>query len=85
MNSSIEERSLKHLQDPNQWCHFGVCPVKNREKGDGFPLCGLVPKGKSIVKILNLFAGWTPDEWDAAETYEYDSLESLVADGWEVD
>lgn len=60
------------------------------------PVCGLVmdntplevhgpAKATPKVYILNMFAGWTPEQFDACKKFEYASLEEMMAAGWEVD
>lgn len=44
-------------------------------------------KGKATprVYILNMFMGWTPEEFDNCKKFEYASIEEMLAAGWMVD
>lgn len=67
-----------------------------KERKDSFPVCGVVfdenPLGKGgpiwatpTVYLLNIFAGWTAEQFKECKKYEYESLEAMVADGWVID
>lgn len=68
---------VEFLKNPDKWPHL-VCPVK-RGKESGIVV------NEPVVRELNIWKGWTPEEFDAAKTWEYPSFEALVADGWIVD
>lgn len=68
------------------WPHWPVLPVKKRTNGPDSPECGVIASGNlTTVRMLNIFMGWTKEQFDNAKTYEYASVEELVADGWVVD
>jgi hypothetical protein len=49
------------------------------------PLGDDKPKATPTVVMLNMFAGWTPEQFDAAKRFKYNSIEELIEDGWWVD
>lgn len=89
-----EVEDVVFLKRCGYWPHWPYCPVQ-RHKDDRHE-CGIVrdcePIGGSIngrcepiVRILNLWAGWSSQEYAAATTYAYESVEELCVDGWTVD
>lgn len=72
------------------WPKWPVCPVKKKTEGNSWPIHGLIFAGEGdkpipVVVMLNLWHPWTKEEYEAAEKHKYDSIEALLADGWEVD
>lgn len=79
---------VSFLNRPEMWPCWPVAPVKShnpKHGGDNAPACGLVLAGHSRVVMLNMFQGWTPEQYKEAKKWEYDTIEALVADGWMVD
>lgn len=92
------EASKMYLLKCGNWPRWPFCPVKRYNKKEYLPECGIVtdiaplsdkqhPNGKCepVVRILNLFIGWTGEEYNSAKKYEYESLDAMLADGWVVD
>lgn len=81
-----ERNDAEFLKHPEWWPNL-VCPVKNHRLSVAgtLPVCGLFFAGTTYVKELNMWRSWTPAEFDAAKTWNYDSVEDAVADGWMVD
>ena len=82
---------LAYLRDDNAWVNWPVQTVKKRKADHSMPDCGLVSPGCRVVYDANLW-GLPQDEngivkpistWPIKATYE--SVEAMLADGWEVD
>lgn len=84
---SVKFDDVAFLKDVNRWPNWPICPVKRYENVHSFPLCGVTfaTDTKPMVKILNMFGGWSQEEFDKAKTFNYNSIEEMVADGWVVD
>ncbi len=82
------------ILDPDSWTRWPILPMKRKIKGLE---CGVMfhseaheyaiaGKGKFIVYIANLFMLPKDAEgWAQLVKHEYDTIEALLADGWEVD
>lgn len=67
------------------WPNWPLLPVKR--PSDDFYECGLIWAGDvTTVVIANLFQlPLTPEQVGSVRTYEYGSVDDLLADGWVVD
>lgn len=82
MSNQISD--VEFLKDETLWPNI-VCPVKRYPPGKSME-CGIVADdNEPVVRILNMFAGWTPESFDAAVKYTYPSFEAMIEDGWMVD
>ena len=79
-----ERRSIEFLKQPKRWGCWPACPVKRYVKQGEWPDMGVVLADGWIVYRVNLFM-LTKEQLDSCEKHEYDSVEALVSDGWEVD
>lgn len=95
-----ERDDVAFLNRPGMWPSWPMCPVKShvekhKDSPTDFIAAGLVfdftdlternPKPTPEVVMLNMFGGWTSEQFKAAKRWKYNSIEELVADGWEVD
>ena len=80
-----QSKSISFLKRPHVWPCWPVCPVK-RHVGQGMlPDIGIVvADGTWIVYRISLFTA-TAADLESCEKHEYETVEALVADGWEVD
>ena len=85
---------LEFMQDDGRWPNWPLLPVKRptRTPGTMPETCLMVAFAEYRTQVfkLNLFhMPRGPKTWrellDATESYDYDSLEAVVADGWIVD
>lgn len=92
--SQLED--LKFLKDQN-WPHWPVCCLKRPKKSVGMPEAGSVfymtiERNKPTVYLTSIWAitkHMTQEaqfgHLDAVGNIEYDSIEAMLADGWQVD
>jgi hypothetical protein len=92
-----EKDNIAFLSNCGMWPTWPACPVKNhRLSQESMPICGLVfdnnplsvggrVKCTPTVFILNMFRGWTKEEYDNCKKFKYDTIEEMVAAGWQVD
>ena len=71
------------LKDPDNWPNWPVCPVKCYI--DEELICGLLFAGTITVYKLNMFSGWTKEEFEKAKKWKYETIEDMINDGWRVD
>lgn len=96
INVETERRSIEFLKQPLDWPCWPACPVR-RKKGDhSLPDTGVVFDDQTFaIKELRdaikptvyrvCIFSMTAADLDSCEKHEYESVEALVADGWEVD
>ena len=85
MDVQTERESIDFLKRPHVWPCWPVCPVKRYVEQGKFPDTGVIlADGTWIVYRICLFL-LTKGELESCEKHEYESVEALVADGWEVD
>lgn len=88
---TIKQITLEMLSDPDLWPNWPILAVKRYK--NKFLEIGLVlyEEGyqKGIITIyynINMYMfPKTPDEWNKAEKYIYNTVHALIDDGWEVD
>lgn len=77
----VKSHAEKHKDSPTDFIATGIvfdtAPIGDQKYPNG--------KAQPEVVMLNMFGGWTPEQFKAAKRFKYDSIEELVADGWEVD
>jgi len=78
---------LEWLTHPAEWPNWPVQTVKKRRSNGQMPDVGLVVERENVVEPIvydvNLWALPVPTPWPIAA--RYDSIEAMIADGWEVD
>lgn len=81
-----DAQMVAYLKNGNQWPRWPVCPVKKYDTQNKLVI-GIVADlpDNVCVRELNIFEGWTPEEYESAVKHSYNSYEALVADGWEID
>lgn len=87
MLDEYQQQDLAILQDPNQWPNI-IIPMVFR-KSPGMPDCGLLVKGlgsKLFLKNMwELKTGILRPQLEGVPTLEFDSFETMLEAGWEVD
>ena len=84
-----EQNHLEWLRNPDWWMYWPIQPVKRRRGGTEFPDCGLVAvdtKGDCAPAVHDvLLLGAEKALEQPHITFQYESIEAMLADGWEVD
>jgi len=87
MLSEYQKADLAILKDPNDWPNV-VLPLVKRGDPSG-PECAFMVRGHgSKLYLHNMFAletGMLSPQLAGLPTKEFDSLEAIIEDGWEVD
>lgn len=79
-----EAATRRLIADPDSWPNWPLLPVKNKQLRDttGFPRIGVLLAGNTgLVVEGNMFEGIEKD----APSWKYDSVDAMLAAGWEVD
>jgi hypothetical protein len=77
---SEPERSLDMMKSTDAWPIYGILCVKRRRTGE-WPELGFMTKWDGAQVSLGCIYMLPQD----CETIQYDSFESAISDGWEVD
>jgi len=92
-----EQNHLEWLRNPDFWAYWPIQPVKRRRADGDFPDCGIViasVEGQLALQACGVCVPVVHDVLllgaaDALEqphkTFKYESIEAMLADGWEVD
>lgn len=81
----LKECDARFLSEPSEWPMEVACPVKKYQKGSD-SICGIVLPNVSIVFQVNIFdPELTSEKLLTATQHRYNTMEELVADGWQVD
>jgi len=84
----VKHDDVAFLKNCDSWPNYPVCPIKRGKIKDDTLCCALVyaHNGKCILVMeLNIFDNPSDDECKDAKSWNYDTVEDLVADGWIVD
>lgn len=85
---SEEQQSLEFMKTPRNWPNF-VLPVKSRTRREAgnFPVCGImIEESEGVTRpVVYINDFWAPKPLAQCETFTYESLDAVVADGWVVD
>lgn len=82
-------KHIEYINNPKQWVSWPFCPMLRRGEKDPIDReHGVIYLGHSlsVIKKVNLFMlPETEREFLEADGWVYNSVEEMVADGWEVD
>lgn len=84
----VKHDDVTFLKNCDNWPNWPICTIKRGDVSKGELECVLVfahEGSKIVVAKLNIFRGWTEDDFEAAEKWEYDTVEDIIQDGWIVD
>ena len=79
-------RQVGKIKSIGRWFNKPFLPV-SKDTGDDFPLLGVIHEDNlHTVKRTNLFLlPLKKEDFDALPGDDYESVEELIADGWQVD
>ena len=89
MNQERGVEEVAFILNEPMWPRWPLLPVKRYPEGANDLQPGVIVAGyPKIVYLKNLWefkSGFLPEQLEGVEKIKYDSVESLVADGWVVD